>query len=511
MVPAVDIDLWLVAPLVALAAGSLIPVSIDLFMAPRRALTWWYLTVLGSVALAGWYTWTLRADAVLGASTFYGAYVFDRFTLVFTAMILLVTALGVLLSFTRRESDASGYLSLVLLAALGMAVLAGAGNLMTIFLGLELLSLALYVLVGFPRGDLKAKEAALKYFILGSVASGFLLFGFALIYGAVGSVALSDIFSYVAVFAPSLLFKLGIGLALVGFGFKLALVPLHAWAPDAYEGAPSAITAFMSVGTKAAVFIALGRFLYSAVPVDADRAYLLPLVVLAVFSMLAGSLGALSQQNLKRLLAYSGIAHAGYLVLALPGLTTAGLAAAGFYLAAYAFMNMGAFAVIIRLEQEGPDGAELTAFNGLFYRRPWLAAAMFVFLISLAGLPPTGGFMGKLFLARVAATQGAWMLLAGLILSAGISAFAYLRVVRAMFLAEDREQAGGRRRKVAAVAGAAPSREQQAAAADDVAVAPPVINWSLAAVIVISVLGTLHLGLLPHALLDWLMQGVILP
>lgn len=480
------------APLLALAAGALVILLLDLLLPARAAQPWWYLFGIGSVALGGYYLMPLwNATQVAG---FNGYMLMDRLAVVFAAVLLGTVLMTLLLSFTRTEEDKSGYLALVLWGAMGMLVMASGNNLMTLFLGIELLSLALYVAVAFDAKGKNAREAALKYFVLGSVASAFILFGFALVYGVTGSMALPTI-AKMAV-GSSLYYKVGIALSLVGFGFKLALVPFHAWAPDVYQGAPTPITAFMSVGTKAAAFAAVARFLVAAIPGDHQGAMLLPLTIIATASMLLGGMVGIWQNDLKRLMAYSGIAHAGYLIMALVGLGNDGLSAAAYYLAAYFFTAMGIFAVITLLESEGEEGASFSVLSGLFYRRPGLGAAMAILMFALAGLPPTGGFIGKFLLAMSAVkmipvfTTNAWIVLIGLMVSTGISAYVYLKVIGLVF------------KKPAE--GAVEHRARMAGAEEELALAPGTVRFGVLAVLIISVVGVLLLGVLPGPIMSFL-------
>jgi NADH-quinone oxidoreductase subunit N len=487
-------DYLLAAPLLALAAGALVILLLDLLV-DRKGQAVWYIAGVGSVATAGYYL-----SQIWNASTktgYFGAMVMDRFALVFGVVLLTAAGLTLLLSMSRSEEDKSGYLALILWAAMGMLMMASAGNLMTIFLGIELLSLALYVAVAFDPKHPHAREAAFKYFVLGSVASSFILFGFALVYGTTGTMELAKLAGLVS--AGSLYFKAGIALALVGFGFKLALVPFHVWAPDVYQGAPTPITAFMSVGTKAAAFAAAARFLLSAIPADKQGVFLFPLAVLAALSMLLGATVGIWQTDLKRLMAYSGIAHAGYLIMAIPGLGAAGLSAAVYYLAAYCFTAMGVFSIVTLLESEGEEGASFEALSGLFYRRPFLGAAMALFMFANAGLPPTGGFIGKFLLAKAAVaaigpyTANAWTLLIALIVSTGISAYVYLRVIGVVF-----KKPAGEAAKVARIAGAQDN---------PLSLSTPAVRFGVLAVLVIAIVGILWLGILPAGVMDLLKVG----
>ncbi len=366
-------------------------------------------------------------------AAFGGAFVQGGFSIVFSEIVIVATIATLLLSIGVGRSDqVAGTTALLLWSASGAMLMAGAANLMIVFLGLELLSLALYCLCAISVRS-TARESALKYLILSSMASGFLLYGSALLFGATGSVA----FAVLATAPVTPVLAVGAGLFLVGLAFKLSLVPFHAWTPDVYEGAPLPVTAFMSVVTKAGTLAVLARFAYAALPSDHAAAILAPLWVLAALSMLIGNLGALAQTDMKRLLAYSGIAQVGYIVTAFAGTTALGLRYAILYLAGYTAMNLGAFAVVALMARDGDAVVGLPRFAGLAYRRPWLAAAMTFFLIGLAGLPPTIGFTGKILI--LAATVGAgYAWLAGiLILGTAISAYVYFKIVRVMFARAD--------------------------------------------------------------------------
>ncbi|MHB9145990.1 MAG: NADH-quinone oxidoreductase subunit N [Symbiobacteriia bacterium] len=488
----------LVAPLIALAVGALVVLLFDLALPARVAVGWWYLASLGAIALSGYYTVALWPQVAAGAkvTAYGGAFIADRFSLVLNVILLLAALFTVLLSTRRTEEDMSGYLALVLWGVMGMMVMAGAGNLMAIFLGLEIFSLALYVVVSFRPQSPESKEAGFKYLILGSLGAGMLLFGSALIFGATGSLSFAGISAAVTksgLPALGLYMKVGMGLALTGFALKLALVPFHVWSPDAYEGAPSAITAFMSVGTKAAAFAGLVRFLTAVLPAAIDPAvqarYLLPLSVLAALSMLWGGMAALRQQNMKRLLAYSGIAQAGYLFLGLTVLSNEGIGAAVFYLAAYLFFNMGAFTIIEWLSKDGQDGTNLETWHGLFYSHPGIAALASLFFFALAGMPPTAGLTGKILLALVAVKNGNWFLLTALMVSTGISAYAYLRVISVMAKKPE---------GVSARAGTAATAEEVAKVGERTAALPAsAVTLAIGVAIALAAIGTLWLGIVP--------------
>ncbi|MDQ2680879.1 MAG: NADH-quinone oxidoreductase subunit N [Candidatus Eremiobacteraeota bacterium] len=364
-------------------------------------------------------------------SAFGGGFILGGFSVVFEEIIIISAIFSlVLYSALGEERPLAGVIALMLWSTTGAMLMAGAGNLMTIFLGLELLSLALYCLCGIAARA-TAREAALKYLILSSTASGFLLFGMALLFGASGSVALANLLNPTVAANP--LFIIGSGLFLIGIAFKLSLVPFHVWAPDVYEGAPLPVTAFMSVVTKAGVLAVLARFAYAAIPAGMSEKILWPIWIVAGISMVFGNLAALAQTDMKRLLAYSGIAQIGYIVAALAGTSALGMRYAIYYLAAYMFMNLGAFAVVALMSGQAEEGSRLQSFHGLGRRRPALAAAMTFFLLALAGFPPTAGFLGKILILSSAVNAGfAW--LAGLlILGTAISLYVYFKIIRLMY------------------------------------------------------------------------------
>jgi NADH-quinone oxidoreductase subunit N len=367
-------------------------------------------------------------------SAFRGGFLVEPSTVLFEAIVLLAT-LGsiVLFGAIGQPRHVAAAVTLMLWSATGAMLMAGAGSLMTVFLGLELLSLALYTLCGMSDRA-GARESALKYLILSSTASAFLLYGMALLFGATGSVALA------ALTNPSLagdpLAWIGLGLFFVGIAFKLSLVPFHTWVPDVFEGAPLPVTAFMSVATKAGVLGVFARIVLTSLPPNDANALLLPMWVIAGISMIAGNVGMFAQTDLKRMLAYSGIAQLGYVLAALAGGTVQGLDAAVYYFAAYSLMNLGAFAVAAMLSSDREEGALIANYAGLGYRRPWLAFAMTVFLLAMAGLPPTAGFLGKIFILRSTVETGYTWLGALLVIGTAISLYAYGRIVRLMYSRE---------------------------------------------------------------------------
>ena len=355
--------------------------------------------------------------------------------------ILLAAGLGILLAWRyvpEFTTQSSSFYALLLLAVAGMMFLGKSTELITMFVSLEVMSVSLYVLTGFNRHQLSSAEGALKYFLLGAFSSGFFLYGMALLYADTGSTQLAQIATDNT---GGVLVLAGLALLLIGFFFKLAGVPFHGWAPDAYQGAPTPVTAFMSVATKAAVFIALFRVL-AVMPASLSSVWAPTIAVVALLTMTLGNFAALRQSSLKRMLAYSSIAHAGYILTGV----VAGTGAVGavlYYLFAYAFMNIGAFAVMAMLERPTPErnqDADIVSARGLFNRRPLLAVAMALFMLSLAGVPPMVGFFGKLYVFSAVVKAG-WVWLAVLaMLNSVVSAYYYLRVVVTMFMAEPDEQ-----------------------------------------------------------------------
>ncbi|MBC5806750.1 MAG: NADH-quinone oxidoreductase subunit N [Candidatus Eremiobacter antarcticus] len=424
------------APMVVLACGGLVVMLVDLLSrSASRAVLYGIGVVSCIAAFAAMLPLYGRSIVTLN-----GAFAADRFSWTFDALLLFTLALTFLLSSLRKADDGGSpgsYAALLIFCTIGGMVMAGANNLIAVFLGIEQLSLALYVLAGtgFPRES--SQEAALKYVLLGSLASGFLIFGSALLYGADGSMALAALAKAAASLSP--LFVAGFALFLVGLGFKLALAPFHTWAPDIYEGSPLAVTAFMAVGVKVATFAVLARVVYAAFGHDSPA--LVALWAIAILSMLVGNFGAIRQRNLKRLMAFSSIAQAGYIVVALNGVNREGLSAMLFYLAAYAFTTMGAFGVMALLGDGSESYADLDAYRGLFFKRPWPAALMALFFFSLAGIPATAGFYGKILLLQLAFNGTAWgvAMAVTLVLGTLISFYVYGKVVWNMFAAVEGE------------------------------------------------------------------------
>lgn len=358
----------------------------------------------------------------------------------FAAVALLVVMLSEAYATDWREAVGSGdYFILLLIATSGLMLMSAGTNLLVIFLGLEALSVPIYVLAGSLREQPRSGEAALKYLLLGAFASGFLLYGIALIYGATGSFDLIGAASLAAAEPGNPLLLAGVALVVVGFGFKAALAPFHMWAPDVYQGAPAAITAFMSVGPKAAALAALARVLVGSLP-ELAASWGGALAILAAASMTVGNVAAVAQSDVKRMLAYSSVAHAGYLLVAVVAASPAGTEALLYYLAAYAAMNLGAFGVVL-MAAPGRSAAEeahteLADYMGLGWSHPWLALAMAAFMFSLAGIPPTAGFVAKFYAFNAAVQSGyVWLAVVG-VLNSLVSVYFYLRLTVFMYMRE---------------------------------------------------------------------------
>ncbi len=431
------INLLAIAPQIILVVAACITLLLDLIVRNKRSLGWFALGSVMAALAALIFLRPATPEFQPGASV--NMALADGLSWIGGAAILIAVGLAVLVSidhvadFTRRIG---AYYALVLLAATGMLAMVTASDFMTIFLGLEIFSLALYILVGYYHRDLRSGEAALKYFLLGAFASGFFLYGVALIYGATGQTNLAGITMSIAPQSSSLpfapLLPIGIGLLLVGFGFKVALAPFHMWTPDVYQGAPTTVTAFMSVATKTAAFVALIRVLASFTTVS--RPWLMALAVLAAVTMTWGNLAALRQTSLKRMLAYSSIAHAGYIMAGLAAGTTQGAEAALYYLVVYTFMTFGAFGVVLVAQRRDENDLTRGQIAGLASREPFLAALMSIFMFALIGIPPLAGFFGKLYVFGAAVDAGlTWLAVIGVI-NSGIAAYYYLRITVSMYM-----------------------------------------------------------------------------
>jgi NADH-quinone oxidoreductase subunit N len=389
---------------------------------------------------------------------FSSALIHDRFSLAFNLIILSMALFPVFGSVRYPQSDHENkaeYFTLLLMSIAGMMFLAKSGNLITIFLSLELFSISLYILCGFSakHGTGKegpgttpelswatkaSQESAVKYLLTGAFASAVLVYGMALIYAGSGTTEIRLIGQLVQEnpYTKNTLVYIGMGLMFCGLAFKVSLVPFHSWTPDVYQGAPTPITGFMSVATKAAVFAVIARVFFTSFA-ELDKTWMPILFGASVLTMLVGNTAAIFQDDLKRMLAYSGVAHAGYLLIGIVTNTQEGMASILFYLSVYLFMNIGAFAVVFMMEGEGQEGNSINRFKGLAKRSPFLAAAMSLFMVSLAGFPPTAGFFGKLFLFYAAIEQGYFLITILAVVASIISVYFYLRVIVMMYFHED--------------------------------------------------------------------------
>jgi NADH-quinone oxidoreductase subunit N len=488
-----DINFGLVMPELIICAVGVVVMMLDAFARPSQR---W---ITGSISLAGlvaaavisvsmWMNWT-----GVSSSAFNGMIVLDELRLSFTLIFLFVSALTILISMVWVDNEklpAGEFHALLLFATAGMMLMASGNDLVIIFLGLEILSIATYVLAGFRRTDLRSNESSLKYFILGSFSSAFLLYGIALVYGGTGSTNITQIAAGLNnARYPALVFA-GAALMIVGFGFKVATAPFHIWTPDVYEGAPTPVTAFMAAGPKAAGFASFLRVFIFGFPFVAaaatsysaqiNNAWVSALVVMAIITMSVGNIVAIVQNNVKRMLAYSSIAHAGY---ALVGFIAAGsttgaerdnaLASVAFYMLTYAVMNLGAFAIVTLIARNNDRRTEVEDYNGIGFRAPALAFTLSLFLLSLLGLPLTAGFMGKVMVFRAALNQGFYVLVIIAVLNTAISAYYYLRLIIVMFFRERTTEW-----------------------------ATPHVPASVALAIVIAVAGVFYLGLFPNGVID---------
>lgn len=493
-----DVNFALIAPELIIGMAGVVVMLVDAFVRRGGRTVTGVLSLAALIAAGAATVWLWRSPAG-PREAFNGMIVLDDLRLSFTMIFLLVSALTVLISsvwIDEEKLPAGEFHSLLLFATCGMILMASGNDLVIIFLGLEILSIATYVLAGFRRTDVRSNESSLKYFILGSFSSAFLLYGIALIYGATATQTLPGTTNIAAIAGrlnqspyPPLLLA-GAAMLVVGFGFKIATAPFHVWTPDVYEGAPTPVTAFMAAGPKAAGFASFMRVFLVGFPIAAvatstagyaHQAWLGALVVMAILTMTVGNVVAIVQNNVKRMLAYSSIAHAGY---ALVGFIAAGAAtdpqqravavsAVAFYLLAYAVMNVGAFAVVTLIARSGDRRTEVEDYNGIGFRSPVLAFALSLFLLSLLGMPLTAGFMGKIMVFSAALNQGyIWLVVIG-VLNTAVSAYYYLRLIIVMFFRE---------------------RTSPWEA--------PRVRASLVLALVITIAGVLYLGIFPGRVID---------
>ncbi len=433
--------------LIVLLTGTVVMLA-DLFLPRDRRPILGYVSILGyaGAIVASSFLFYYSPPAGVPNTSFGGMFVRDNFTTFFEITFLISGILSVLVApnyVLKRNMPIGDFYNIQTSAVLGMMVTAAAGDLMVIFVGIELISISVYILTGFARNDRGSAEGALKYFLLGAFASAILVYGMAWLFGMTGSTNLNEI-NQAIITTKGLKEDIGLTFAMllliVGLGFKIAAVPFHVWTPDAYEGAPTPITAFMSTGPKAAAFAALIRVMVQGLPQLAEQ-WTLIIAILAILTMTLGNVVAIAQKSVKRMLAYSSIAHTGYIMIGLaafvnnpqlPNLQRDAIGSVLIYSLIYVFMNIGAFGIAIWVQNKG-GGIDVDDFNGLGSWAPVPALAMAVCLFSLTGLPPTGGFFGKFFVFRAAIDSGLTWLVIIAALNSAVSAFFYLRVIVAMY------------------------------------------------------------------------------
>jgi NADH-quinone oxidoreductase subunit N len=435
-----------ILPELILAVAGILVMLLEAFSPMKKARDG-AITIAGLLA-AGWATISLWGDG--RTTAFSDMIVVDGFRLVFTLVIILATTLTILISwnFLDEEKITPGeYFALLLFGAVGMTLLSAANDLIMVFLGIETITIATYVLAGYRRDDLRSTESALKYFILGAFSSAFLLYGIALIYGATRTTNLTEmqrVISGQLGSAETTLLLAGSAMLLIGFGFKVTTVPFHVWTPDVYEGAPTPITGFLSTGPKAAGFAAFLRvfsltFIPLGVESAADQLYsnwTSALAAMAILTMTFGNFIALAQTNIKRMLAYSSIAHAGYVLI---GIIARDWAAVGFYMLVYTVMNLGCFAIVALMARRGDEKVSISDYAGLGFRQPMVSFPLAIFLISLAGFPGTAGFVGKFWLFKSAWEEFPALVIVG-VLNTVVSVYYYLYIVIVMFFRDAREE-----------------------------------------------------------------------
>ncbi len=474
-----DLNFTLILPVICLAAYALLVLLWVPFMrGSSRALA--LISMIG-IGMTGFVLFRLWKNIEIAGpqQTAYDLVRIDGIGLFFSVLILLVGALSVLASvplLERERIDQGEFYALLLFCLAGMFLMVQTTNLMVILIGLEVFSLALYVMTGLSRGRVRSVEAALKYFLLGAFSSGFIVYGMALTYGVTGTLDLTDV-AQAAAAGPSRMLLVGMGLLLVGLAFKIGVVPFHHWVPDVYEGAPTNVTGFMAAATKTAAIAVLLRFLIGAFGAQSEM--WIPLITgLAIVTMTVANLVALAQNNLKRLLAFSSIAHAGYLLIAVTCNPESGVRAILFYLTVYGLMTVGAFAVLSAIgsgDEDSERGYMIQDWAGIGWRKPLLGLAMLVFLVSMAGIPPTGGFLGKYLVFQSAIESKRYMLAVIGMLNAAVAAYYYLRVIVYMFM-----------------------REPEAGTEAELEPVSPLT----ATVMVVSIVAVIYLGLAPGRLLN---------
>lgn len=463
-----DISVGAIAPELTLVAVATVVLILEVFATTKGRDQLAYIS-LGGVLAAAAMTFKMTGEPY---TTFSGMYVVDAYSTFFKLICLLGAGMTILVSikYNKDENiDTGEYYALLLFATSGMFFMASGADMITIFMGLEVMSISLYALAGYTRKRAISNEASMKYFILGSLSSAFLLYGMALIYGGAGSTKLEIIGQAVSHANPNWhILLLGSVMLLVGFGFKVAAVPFHMWTPDVYQGAPAPVTAFMSAGPKAAAFAAFFRVFHEALP-GMQGEWWQVLWLVAAITMTMGNVLALLQNNVKRMLAYSSIAHAGYVLVGFTAGGALGSSSILFYLLAYTFMNIGAFAVVTVVASQGETKTNLTDYIGLGYKHPLMGLALVTLLFSLAGIPPTAGFVGKFYVFMAALKEGYVYLVVLAVINSVVSVFYYLRLTVMMYMRDE-------------------TAEQTP---------PLVFAPSLVAALVVALYGSLWLGVMP--------------
>jgi len=480
------IDMYRVLPELVWCGFGVLLMLMQPFVRSRQFFT--FLALIGTLAGTA-----ASVSAAMHAGPGFGGLVeSDSFSFFFRLLVGTVAFLVVLASepyLERERLPVAEFYSLLLFATAGMGVLASAQELLTAFIGLEMSSISSYVLAGYRRDSLKSSESAMKYFLLGSFATAFFLYGIALVYGATGTTMLDKM----ATADPtSTLLKMGLAMVLIGLGFKVAAAPFQVWTPDVYEGAPTPVTALFSAGPKAAAFALLLR-IFATVPA-ATHFWFWAFWVLAVLTMFTGNLGALMQTNVKRLLAYSSIAHAGYILVAFAAVTSMAqggsaeaapaYAAVLFYLLSYALVKMGAFTIVSQLGGAGEKNLSLDDYAGLSQRQPWVATALSVYLLSLLGLPVTAGFFGKFYIFKAAVNSHLLWLAVLMAINSIIGAYYYLRVIVVMYMREPSVEAA--------------------------ALGPVSFPIGVSVVLVVTFVGTILFGVYPNPVINFILQPTLL-
>lgn len=465
-------DLYRIAPEIILCVFGMLIMLIDPFVPAGRKRSMGWLGLVGTlVALV-----SLRWMFMNPGSAYSGLLRTDTFSLFVHGIVIAVAAVGILGSFDyldRENIQRGEYYALLLFATAGMGVLAGANELITAFVGLEISSIATYILAGFRRTALKSNESSLKYFLLGSFATAFFLYGVALTYGATRTTRFEAINQAIAAHGSTTLLILGLGLIFVGLGFKVVAAPFQIYTPDVYEGAPTPVTAVLACGPKAAAFAVMLRIFYTAFG-NANHVWFWAIWISAVLTMCIGNFAAIVQSNVKRLLAYSSIAHAGYILVAFVASSEIGAAAVLFYLAAYAAMTLGAFLIVAHVGGSGERRLDINDYAGLGTKQPWLAACFTLFLLSLLGLPATAGFLGKFYAFSAAVDHRVVWLVVIAAINSVIGSYYYLKVIVAMYFWE-------------------PNKDWS----------PSPMHAPIFIALLLTAIGTIYLGILPDRVMQW--------